>query len=473
MVGLMMPSSVGGALANIATLLAGKVPVNLNFTAGVESIDSAIRQCEIKTILTSKIFVKKAKLDQREEMVYLEDLSKKISLMEKIGHALLTFILPARLIQGFYCPEKPDPNSLATVIFSSGSTGEPKGVMLSHHNVLSNIESLAQLFWVTKKDKMMGVLPFFHSFGFTVTLWFPLIARFGAVFHPNPMDAKVIGELVQKHKASILISTPTFYNAYIRRCSKEAFASLRYAMVGAEKLRQEIAEAFKEKYRLDLLEGYGCTELAPVACVNVDDVKHGPESQTGFVSGTVGHPVPGVSVKVVDPDTGITLPSGQEGLLLVKGPNLMVGYLNQPEKTAAAIQDSWYNTGDIARLDGNGFVQITDRLSRFSKIGGEMVPHIKIEEEVSKVLESEECAVTAVPDDKKGEKLVVFYVKPETSPETLWSRLKENNMPLLWLPKREHLYPVEELPVLGTGKRDLRALKVLALDAVKSYGRVR
>ncbi len=467
MVGLMLPASVGGALANIATLLAGKVPVNLNFTSGHEAIDSAIQQCGIKTVLTSKMFISKAKLEHRDEMVFLEDFSKTMKPIEKIGHAILLFLLPARFIQKLYCPEEADPNRLATVIFSSGSTGVPKGVMLSHHNVLSNVESLAQLFWVTRKDTMMGVLPFFHSFGFTGTLWFPLISGFGAAYHPNPMEAKKVGEMVLKHKATILISTPTFYKAYIRRCSKEEFGSLRYAMVGAEKLRKEVALAFREKYDLGLLEGYGCTELAPVVCVNVDDVKHGPEFQKGSISETVGHPVPGIAVKVVDPDTGVTQPIGQEGLLLVKGPNLMLGYLNQPKKTAEVIQEHWYNTGDIASVDGDGFVRITDRLSRFSKIGGEMVPHIKIEEVISGILEGEECAVTAVPDKQKGERIIVFYVKPETTPEALWGQLKEHNLPKLWLPKRENIYPVEALPVLGTGKRDLRALKALALEAVE------
>jgi len=466
MVGLMLPSSVGGALANIATLLAGKVPVNLNFTAGREAVDSAVQQCGIKTVLTSRIFITKADLEPRDEFVYLEDLAKIMKPVEKIVQAILLYLLPAQWIQKIYCPEKADPNLLATVIFSSGSTGEPKGVMLSHHNVLSNVESLAQLFWVTRKDTMMGVLPFFHSFGFTGTLWFPLISGFGAVYHPNPMEANKIGALVLKHKATILISTPTFYKAYIRRCSKEEFASLRYALVGAEKLRKTLALAFREKYDLGLLEGYGCTELAPVVCVNVDDVRHGPEFQKGSVPETVGHPVPGVALKVVDPDTGEGLPIGQEGLLLVKGPNLMMGYLNQPDKTEEVVQKDWYNTGDIAAIDGDGFVRITDRLSRFSKIGGEMVPHIKIEEVISGILGTEECAVSAVPDEQKGERIVCFYVKPDTTPGALWKQLKEQNLPKLWLPKRENLYPVETLPVLGTGKRDLKALKAMALEAV-------
>lgn len=464
MVGVMLPSSVGGALANVAVLMAGKVPVNLNFTAGKDATDAAIRQCEIKTILTSDAFLTKAKIERRSEMVSLEAISKTISAAEKVSVALIAFLLPAWALRRLFCPEKGEPDQMATVIFSSGSTGEPKGVMLSHHNILSNIESISQVFWITEKDRVMGVLPFFHSFGFTGTLWFPLIARFGAVYHPNPMDAKVIGEMVSKHQATILISTPTFYGGYIRRCSKEEFASLRYAIVGAEKLRAEVAEAFREKYDLDLLEGYGCTELSPVVSVNIPDVTHGREYQKGFCSGTVGHPVPGVTVKITDLNTGETLPAGQEGLLLVKGPNLMLGYLHQQQKSADVIRDGWYHTGDIACIDEEGFIRITDRLSRFSKIGGEMVPHIKIEEAVNAILQNGNGAVTAVPDDQKGERLVVLHTDPSACPESLWRRLNESGLPKLWIPKRESVHFIDALPILGTGKLDLRALKKVALE---------
>ena len=222
MVGLLLPSSVGGALANIAVLLAGKVPVNLNFTAGEEAMRSAIEQCGIKTILTSLLFLKKAKLPQMEGMVFVERLMKRITPPRKARTAIAAFLLPSGLLRMVYSREQRDPGSLATVIFSSGSTGTPKGVMLSHHNILSNIESIAQIFRLTEKDRMMGVLPFFHSFGFTVSLWFPIVSGFGAVYHANPLDAKTIGEMVAKYKATILISTPTFYSAYLRKCSSRA-----------------------------------------------------------------------------------------------------------------------------------------------------------------------------------------------------------------------------------------------------------
>jgi acyl-[acyl-carrier-protein]-phospholipid O-acyltransferase/long-chain-fatty-acid--[acyl-carrier-protein] ligase len=336
--------------------------------------------------------------------------------------------------------------------------------MLSHHNILSNVEAIAQLFWVTGQDRMMGVLPFFHSFGFTGTLMFPLIAGFGVVYHTNPMDAKTIGELVSKYRATILISTPTFSVGYVRRCSAQEFSSLRYAIVGAEKLREPIAKTFKEKFGLDLLEGYGCTEMGPVVAVNIPDVQDGRERQTGYRPGTVGHPVPGVAAKVVDPETGKARTPGEEGLLLVKGPSRMMGYWGQPEKTAEALQDGWYVTGDIASMDDDGFISITDRVSRFSKIGGEMVPHVKVEETIHEILGDQSCVVTSTSDQQKGERLVVFYTHKEIAPDELWNRLNQSRLPKIWVPKRESLHLVETIPLLGTGKVDLKKLKTMAIE---------
>lgn len=464
MVGLLLPASIAGALANIALLLAGKIPVNLNFTVGREAMTSAINQCGIKTILASRTFLARAKIEEREGMVFLEDVMKQMTPSAKVSTAILAFFLPCRVLEALYLRGESEPDSLATVIFSSGSTGIPKGVMLSHHNVLSNIEGIAQLFWVTHEDRMMGVLPFFHSFGFTGTLWFPLLSGFGVVYHANPMDAKTIGELVSKYRATILISTPTFYGGYLRRCTAEDFSSLRYAIVGAEKLREPLAKEFKEKYGLNLLEGYGCTEMAPVVSVNIPDVVDGDEHQTGFKPHTAGHPLPGVAVKTVDPATWEPVPPGQEGLLLVKGPSRMLGYYGQPEKTREVIRDDWYITGDIASVDEDGFIRITDRLSRFSKIGGEMVPHIKVEEAISQILGDGGCVVTAIPDEQKGERLVVFYTRNDITPDELWEKLNRTDLPKLWVPRRENIFPVQEIPLLGSGKVDLRKAKVMALE---------
>jgi acyl-[acyl-carrier-protein]-phospholipid O-acyltransferase / long-chain-fatty-acid--[acyl-carrier-protein] ligase len=463
MVGILLPASTGGALANIAVSLAGKIPVNLNFTSGQEAMNAAIRQCNIDTILTSRVFLSKANVSEMPGMVFLEEIRETFTSVHKLLALLTAFCVPSRLLERHYTKNQ-KPQDLATIIFSSGSTGTPKGVMLSHHNILANIESVCQVIHFTPSDKVMGVLPFFHSFGFSISLWLPLVVGFGAVYHPNPMDAKTIGETVQKYQATILISTPTFYVGYMRRCTIEEFATLRYVIAGAEKLREQIRKAFKEKYGLDLLEGYGCTELAPVVSVNLPDVADAPEPQMGHKPGTVGHPIPGVAVRVVDVDTGHPLPAGTEGMLIARGPNVMLGYIGEPELTTQALRDGWYVTGDIASLDEDGFISITDRISRFSKVGGEMIPHMVIEEAINKLLGEAGSVVTAVPDEQRGEKLIAFYSRNGIAPDELWEKLNQSDLPKLWIPKRENIHCIDSIPLLGSGKVDLKHVKRLAVE---------
>jgi len=462
-IGLLLPASVGGALANVAVSMAGRVPVNLNFTIGPQALAAAIDQAGIKTIVTSQRFLAKASIAEMPGMVFLEDFKDTFGGFEKI-----VALLKARLVPAWWLARMAGSvaasSSLAAIIFSSGSTGIPKGVMLTHANILTNVDALAQIFPMTYTDCFIGVLPFFHSFGFTGTLWFPLLQGASVAYHPNPMDAKTVGELAATYRGSMLISTPTFCNGYVRRCTKEQFAHLKYAIVGAEKLREPLANAFREQFGVSLLEGYGCTEMAPVVAVNRPDVAHAREHQVGTKAGSVGHPIPGVAAKVVDRETGEGPIFGREGLLLVKGPNLMAGYLKQPERTAEVVKDGWYSTGDIVKMDDDGFIFITDRLSRFSKIGGEMVPHIRIEEAINAILGDSCSAVTSVPDEAKGERLVAFYVKPDVTPEAIWQHLSETDLPKLWLPKRENLVPIDAIPTLGTGKVDLRRLRELALE---------
>jgi acyl-[acyl-carrier-protein]-phospholipid O-acyltransferase/long-chain-fatty-acid--[acyl-carrier-protein] ligase len=321
---------------------------------------------------------------------------------------------------------------------------------------------MAQVFWIGPNDRLVGVLPFFHSFGYTTLIWFPPIAGCGVVYHPNPVDAKAVGELTRKYRATLLLSAPTFCTAYTRKCSPEDFASLRFVLVGAEKLREPVAAAFREKFGIDPLEGYGCTEMAPVIAVNAPNFEAGNDTQVGNKPGTVGHPLPGVAARIVDPATFHSLPANTEGLLLVKGSNRMLGYLGQPARTAEVFRGDWYVTGDIARIDDEGFLHITDRLSRFSKIAGEMVPHIRIEDAIAETIGDIPCAVTAVADHQRGERLVAMYVSPNLTPADLWQKLAATDLPRLWLPKRENIYRVENLPALGTGKLDLRGVKTLA-----------
>jgi acyl-[acyl-carrier-protein]-phospholipid O-acyltransferase/long-chain-fatty-acid--[acyl-carrier-protein] ligase len=288
----------------------------------------------------------------------------------------------------------------------------------------------------------------------------------GVVFHPNPLDAQVIGSLVEKYKVTFLVATPTFLQAYMRRCTPENFGSLQYVLAGAEKLPERVAMAFEDQFGIRPLEGYGCTECSPIVTVNGKDYRGAGFRQVAAKRGRIGHPLPGVSVKVIDIETGDPVEPGTSGMLLVKGPNVMRGYLGKPEKTAEVLRDGWYTTGDVGTIDEDGFVTITDRLSRFSKIGGEMVPHIRIEEKLHELAEVTEqtFAVTAIPDDKKGEQLVVLHTLPEDRLTGVIEKFSQSDLPALWKPKANHFVRVDSIPTLGTGKMDLCAIKTLAVS---------
>jgi acyl-[acyl-carrier-protein]-phospholipid O-acyltransferase/long-chain-fatty-acid--[acyl-carrier-protein] ligase len=469
MVGILLPPSVPGALVNFAAMLMGKVPVNLNYTASNETLESCAKQCNLRTVITARAFLERVHVQPPAETVFLEDLAQKPRFSERLG-AALAFFLPARSIEKYAGAErKTQLEDIATIIFSSGSTGEPKGVVLTHYNVSSNVEQLNQVFLLLPNDRIMGILPFFHSFGFTGTLCLPAATGIGVVFHPNPLDSRVIGALVNKYAVTMLLATPTFLNAYTRRCEPEQFGSLRFVMAGAEKLPDRISQAFEDRFGLRPLEGYGCTECSPAVTVNTIDFRAASFRQVGAKRGSIGHPLPGMSVKIIDPETLQPLPVNQPGLLLVRGPNVMQGYLNQPEKTAAVLRNGWYNTGDIAMLDEDGFLRVTDRLSRFSKIGGEMVPHIKVEDKLHELAKSTEqvFVVTAVPDERKGERLMVLHTLADDKLKETLELLAKCDLPALWRPRPDQFLRVEKLPYLGTGKLDLRKARELALEVAK------
>ena len=480
MIGMLIPPSAGGALTNYALMLAGRVPVNLNYTASNEVIASSAQQCGIDVVITSRAF-----LDRFPSMIIpgrtllLEEALAAPRLTEKLFALALAWLMPAGLLkralgahrvklQTEFATGKgraAQMDQLATVIFSSGSTGDPKGVMLTHFNIASNISQIMQVFMLDGRDKILGILPFFHSFGFMAGLWLPAVHGVGVVFHVNPLDAQTVGALIEKYNVTLLVATPTFLQAYMRRCKPESFGSLQYVLVGAEKLQERVALAFEDQFGIRPLEGYGCTECSPIVAVNGKDFRAPGFRQVASRRGKIGHPLPGVSVRIVDIDTGQPVAPGTAGMLLVKGPNVMRGYLGKPEKTAEVLHDGWYTTGDIAMMEEDGFLTITDRLSRFSKIGGEMVPHILIEEKLNELAESNEqvFAVTAVPDEKKSERIVVIHTLPESKLAPVLEKFAQCDLPALWKPKSGQFVHVDAIPVLGTGKMDLRGIKALAM----------
>ena len=461
-VGLLLPSSVGGALTNLAVSMLRKIPVNLNYTASPEAVQSALDQCQIKSVLTSRKFMERfSHLPLPEQVLYVEDFMQPLTLIEKLKLLLRAHFLPvAMLLPG---PRKQG-EDIATVIFSSGSTGDPKGVLLSQHNIISNIEAIRTIAAISPRDNICSALPFFHSLGYTATLWLPLLSGFSACYHVNPMEAAAITKLVRKHRSTLLLTTPTFLAAYMRRAKPDDFSSLRLVVTGAEKLKDQVADHFNDKFGIRPLEGYGATELAPLVTLSLPNIKRKKVQQAGNKGGSVGRPVPGVVLRVVDPDKRTPLPQGEAGLILVKGPNLMVGYLGQPDKTAEVICDGWYVTGDIGFVDRDGFLHVTDRLARFSKIAGEMVPHIKVEELFYSALSLPEnsLAVTSLPDDKKGEQLVVLYTAEAGELSALQQVSHRADVPNLWRPPADNFVKVKELPLLGTGKLDLQGLRRLA-----------
>jgi len=466
-VGILLPPSVGGALVNYAALMMGKVPINLNYTLGKEALASCIEQTGIKNVLTSRKVLEMLKLELPVETVLLEDVVAEKTAVEKVSALLMACLFPSRWIEkALGCGKPVGMDDLATIIFSSGSAGEPKGVMLTHYNVMSNVEQLGQVFAFDKKDAFLGALPFFHSFGFMGTLGAPAGLGVGVGYHANPVDAKTVGRVVEENGITFLLATPTFLQLYLRGCKPEQFGSVAFAMVGAEKLPDRLAEKFEEKFGVRPMEAYGCTECSPAVTVNARDFRSAGFRQVGGKRGFIGHPLPGISIRIVDPESGAPQPIGLPGLMLVRGPNVMKGYLGQPEKTAAVLQGGWYSTGDIAAMDEDGFVQITDRLSRFSKIGGEMVPHIKVEEKLHELAGVAEkiLAVTGLPDEKKGEKLVVLHTLEGGALAEVLKKLGEADLPNLWKPRKDQFFHIEKLPYLGTGKLDLKGIKDLARE---------
>jgi acyl-[acyl-carrier-protein]-phospholipid O-acyltransferase/long-chain-fatty-acid--[acyl-carrier-protein] ligase len=468
-VGVFLPPTVAGVVTNMAMTLDRRVVVNLNYTVGSDVLNQCIARCGIKHVLTSRKFMEKMGFELDAEVVCLEDLRDKVTLLDKLTSAWSAFCAPADSLIRSLGLDQLKADDLLTVIFTSGSEDTPKGVMLSYGNVGHNVDAVQDAIHLSSDDVMVGVLPFFHSFGYTVTMWVVVTLQAKGIYHFSPLEAKQIGKLSQKHRATILVGTPTFLRNYLRRCSPEEFASLDVVIAGAEKLPSSLADAFEERFGVRPSEGYGATELSPLVSVNIPAGRVLEKSVSMSKEGTVGKAVLGVAAKTVDLETGEDLPRGQRGMLLVKGDNVMQGYLDDPEKTAKVVRDGWYVTGDVAVIDEDGFIEITGRESRFSKIGGEMVPHIQIENVIAGILDADEdegllAAVTAVPDERKGERLIVVHKPLQVEPSRICERLTAEGLPNLYVPSPDSFCEVDELPILGSGKLDLKGVRRIALE---------
>ncbi len=476
-IGLLLPTSSAGTIANMACLLLGKTVVNLNYTASLGSLQAAVKKAQIQTLYTSRRFV--AKLEKKGVVVeplfeglqvhYLEDMKTEIGKADQVVLLIASLLLPARVLYALF-GEPISIDQPAAILFSSGSEGEPKGVVLSHRNIMGNIRQVSDVLDTQADDVVMASLPLFHAFGLTVTGLMPLVEGMPAVCHPDPTDALNIAKAIGKYQATVFCGTSTFLRLFTRnrRIHPLMLASLRIVVAGAERLNPEVRDSFKLKFNRDIYEGYGTTETTPVASVNIPD-RIDPRDwkvQEGSRSGTVGLPLPGCSFRIVDPETMATLPQGEDGLILIGGTQVMLGYLDDPQKTAEVITEldgkRWYKTGDKGHLDADGFLTIVDRYSRFAKIGGEMISLGAIEGAIGKLLpEDVEILTTALPDGKKGEK-VALLVAGEILLDELKSLIDKSGLNPLMRPAE--IIPVEAIPKLGSGKSDFKRAREIALE---------
>ena len=471
-VGIVFPPGLGGYIANLAVVLAGKVPVNLNFTLGPSGVEACLKKADIDCLLTTERVIEKMPLFPWPETGVVDMVKEMKSLHKGKTLCLLgaVHLCPAGWLAKCLKVPAQGGDREAGLLFTSGSSGEPKGVALTHRNILGNCAQIDCSGLLPTSEKLIANLPIFHSFGFTVTLWYPLLRGCAVVTLPSPLEVKKTADAIEAEGATILIGTPTFFKPYMKRIEPEKLASLKYVIAGAEKTPDGFADAWESRFGSQYMEGYGLTETSPVVSVNLPAKPPGVafpgDSPEGSRRGSVGRMLPGHAARILNPDTSEDLDVHSVGLLALKGPNVFNGYLQDPARTAEVKEGDWFVTGDLARFDEDGFLYIEGRLSRFSKIGGEMVPHGTIEEALVRAygLQDEEFPVLAVagrPDEAKGEALVLIAAV-DLEIEDVREKLAAAGLSNLWIPKL--IRRVEVIPTLATGKLDLRAINELAQD---------
>ena len=466
-IAIVLPASKGSMVANLAVTLADKVPVDLNFTMGRAANESCCKRANLRVAISATQFMERLKdFPWPERVLKLEELMPRMK-RQIIFWWMMSILVPARLLLRLLKIPKEGGHKEAVLLFTSGSTGEPKGAVISHRNVVGNVSQFRQLLDATKDDAILASLPFFHTFGSTVTLWYPIIEGVRIVTYPNPLEATKNAALIERYKLTLLLATPTFLRGYLRKVEPDKLRSLRLVITGAEKLPLELAKNFEERFKQRVFEGYGLTETSPVVSVNLPEpqsTKPGEQVQPSSRLGSVGKMAPGIAAEIRHPETGAKLSLHESGMLWLRGVNIFEGYLHDPERTGDVLQDGWLNTGDLGRFDEDGFLYIEGRLSRFSKIGGEMVPHETIEDKIVDSLDlsgrdERTVAIVGVQDEAKGEALVLLSAVDIDLAE-LRSKLHDAGVPNLWIPKQ--VQRVESIPVLASGKLDLKKCKELA-----------
>lgn len=474
-VGIVLPPGAGGSIANLAVLCAGKVPVNLNFTAGRDAILTSLALGEVETVITAKAVQAKVKdfpwpektLDLATE---IQALGGKKAILPWL---LAAWLLPNQWIAGMLDLPKHGDREEAGLLFTSGSSGEPKGVVLTHRNILSNCWQISSLCVLPDTAILVACLPIFHSFGFTVTMWYPMMRGCKTISVPSPLDTRGIIDAIAEDQATVLVGAPTFLRPFVKRATPDEVKTLDLVVTGAEKMPMDLYEAFLEKFQMEIMQGYGLTETTPATNLNQPNPPvtkaNGGDVQVAKRLGSVGRMMPGMTARILNPDTMAEIPANKQGIVAFRGGNVFGGYLKNPEKTAEAFHEDWFVTGDLGRFDEDGFLYIEGRLSRFSKIGGEMVPHGTVEQRIVEAFELDESegyvvAVMSVPDPGKGEALVLLTTLDLTVKEVR-DKLMAAGLPNLWVPRL--VKQVEAIPVLGTGKLDLKGCREVALAAAE------
>jgi acyl-[acyl-carrier-protein]-phospholipid O-acyltransferase / long-chain-fatty-acid--[acyl-carrier-protein] ligase len=473
-VGIVLPPGVGASIVNLAVLCAGKVPVNFNFTAGKSAVESSLRMSGVTTVITADAVKTKVTTFPWPERTLdlsttLKELGGKKAMLPWVAAA---WVLPNQLLPVLLGLPKHGNREEAGLLFTSGSSGEPKGVGLTHRNILANCWQFSTLSIFPQGSVMLSCLPVFHSFGFTVNMWYPLLRPCLSVTVPSPLDTKKIIDAIREEEVSVMVGAPTFMRPILKKAETADLKSLEILVSGAEKMPMDLYDGFREKFHLELLQGYGMTEASPGTNVNQPDPAlptQTAEEQTGKRLGSVGRMMAGMSARVLDPETKDELPFGATGVVAFKGANIFTGYLDDPKKTAEMFHDGWYVTGDLGHFDDDGFLFIEGRLSRFSKIAGEMVPHGTVEQKLVEAFALEQAdgyalVVMGVPDPGKGEQLVLLTSSDAVTADSVKEKLAAAGVPNLWVPKV--VSRVEKIPVLGTGKLDLKGCKELAAKAV-------
>ena len=468
-IAIVLPASKGSMVANLAVTLADKVPVDLNFTIGRAANESCCKRANLRVAISATQFRERLKdFPWPERVLKLDDLMPRLK-PQIILWWMISLLVPARLLLRLLKIPKKGGHSEAVLLFTSGSTGDPKGVVVSHRNIVGNVSQFRQLLDATKDDAILASLPFFHTFGSTVTLWYPLIEGVRIVTYPNPLEATKNAALIERYKLTLLLATPTFLRGYLRKVETDKLRSLRLVITGAEKLPLDLAKNFEERFNQRVFEGYGLTETSPVVSVNLPEprpTKQGEQVQPSSRLGSVGKMAPGIAAEIREPETNRKLSLHESGMLWLRGVNIFEGYLRDPERTADVLQDGWLKTGDLGRFDEDGFLYIEGRLSRFSKIGGEMVPHEVIEHKIVDLLDlsgkdERMVAIVGVQDKAKGEALILLSAV-DVDLAQLRKKLHDAGVPNLWIPK--HVQRVGAIPVLASGKLDLKRCKELALE---------